>query len=228
MTRSGIVGPDGQSAITAGLYDMAELGDAIHDPEIEERVAALLKADDPNDVQARYQLAVAFTEKRSVHEAFAGFVSAWSNGGFLHGGGDEAIYFCPARIEKDGFTKTCGAPITLKFVAKRVAVCEKCKTAHNPQDLNGQFFARLSLQHWATLLTTMFQTLGCSADIRIGYMRGDLRRATADEAVKELRGDKLGAVRTNREWAVYSLRNIVKDTSAGADLYNRIRAFLAA
>jgi len=226
----GQVTADGKSAIPGGLYDMAELGNALHDPELEAKVAETLKAVDGDfeSLKAKYKLEIAFGERRSMLHPFAGLVSAWSNGGFLHGGGDEAIYFCPAKTEVRGMTQTCGAPITLQFVSGRVAVCEHCKQATDPKKLVGQFFARLPMQTWAVLITKMFRAMECSADIRIGVMHGDLRQATDKESLKELRGDVLTGVRDRREWGVYALNRIIKDTSTGADLQGRIRAFLSA
>lgn len=230
MSSGGQVGADGRSVVPGGLYDMAEIGDSLNDPELEARVAETLKSMDGDfdSLKAKYKLEIAFSNSRSLLQPFAGLVSAWSNGGFLHGGGDEAIYFCPAKINRSGVTQTCGSPITIQFVSGRFAVCEKCKQATDPKRLVGQFFARLSIQSWATLISRMFRALECNADIRIGVMPGDLRVATEQEAARDLRGDKLDGLRGNREWVAYPLSRIVKDTSNGAELQGRIRAFLSA
>ena len=230
MGAQGTVGPDGNSVLPGGLYDMAELGDALADPELEARVAETLKSVDGDfdALKAKYKLEIAFSGNRSMLQPFAGLVSAWSNGGFLHGGGDEAIYFCPAKTEVRGMTQTCGAPITLQFVSGRVAICERCKKAHDPKKLVGQFFARLPMSTWATLITRLFRDLGCNTDIRIGIMRGDLRTATEAGTNRTILGDQLELVRDRREWVAYPLNRIIKDTSAGADLQGRIRAFLSA
>jgi len=225
----GQVDASGKSAVPGGLYDMAELGAALHDPELDAKIAETMKSLDKDfdGLKAKYKLEIAF-EKRSMFQPFAGLVSAWTNGGFLNGGGDEALYFCPSKIDNKGVTMTCGAPIKVAFVSRSYAVCEKCRQATDPKKLVGQFFARLPMQHWATLITKMFRGLECSVDIRLGLMPGDLRVATEAEQAKELRGDKLGIVRQNREWVVYSLDRIVRDTASGADLQRRIRSFLSA
>jgi hypothetical protein len=230
---SGLVGPDGQSIVPGGLYDMAELAqDLTLDPHVEQKLEEIfqsLQDSSPGNITATYKLELALTEKRSAHRPYAGLISAWSNGGFAHGGGDEVVYFCPSKVEgPDGSTKTCGGALDLKWISKTVVLCPKCRQATKPKLLTGQIFARLPTQHWATLLLRCFEALEFSADIRIGALKGDLREAAQQEQEHEHRGDKLQYVRTERIWAIYPLANIIKDTGAGADLYGRIRAFLAA
>jgi hypothetical protein len=230
MRTTGTVDASGNSAIPQGLFDMAELGNKLEDSELDDRIAALLKAENPpEEVKAKFKLEVIFTESRTIHAPLTGVVMAWTNGGFMHGGGDEVVYFCPKMVDApNGGTTMCREPLSILFVSKRIAVCPKCKATSDPKELVGQFFAKLPMEKWATLVTKMFGVLGCNADIRIGTMRGDLRRANEREDEKYMRGEHLDRVRNSREWVIYPLRNIIKDTAAGADLYNRMRAFLSA
>jgi hypothetical protein len=227
----GYVKADGSSAVPAGLLDMASLGqDLTLDPEVEERLHQIWKDMQAGvEMRARYKLEVAFTEKRSVHQPFGGFIVAFSNGGFAHGGGDEAVYFCSGSKEgPDGRPRACNAPLDLRWIGKTSAVCPVCRSVVKPRELTGQIYAKLSVQHWATLMTRIFKILDCNADLRIGVLRGDLRAATEKEQERERRGDDFAKIRSQRTWVVYPLTNIIKDTAAGADLYSRIRAFLSA
>ncbi len=226
----GFVGADGESNVPNGIVDMASMGeDLTLDQELEEKLHELWKsAAQYTELEAKYKLEIMFTEDRSMHRPFGGFIFAMSNGGFAHGGGDEAIYLCTAKVDKDGQTKTCNNPLDLKWIGKDKAICPKCRNIVNPRDLCGQVYAKLPMQKWATLITRFFQVLDCNADIRIGSLSGDLRRTTAKEMEKSAHGDKINALRLGRSWSIYPLANIIKDTAAGADLYGRIRAFLNA
>lgn len=225
----GLVGPDGSSALSGGLYDMAELAkDAVLDEEVEEKLSKLFSAD-LDDARARFKLEVCFSQDRSLHKPFFGMVSVWTNGGFLHGGGDEVVYLCPTKTPgKEGSSITCGEPLHIQFVSKRVAVCPKCKSAHNPSDLVGQIMARLPLQHWVSLIHKMFTRLDCNADIVLEHVEGDIRQANEKEMERDRGGEMYDAVRNRRIRIAYPLANILKDTSAGAALEGRLRAFLLA
>lgn len=230
---TGQVKADGLSVVPGDLYDMVELGqDLVLDPKIEEQLQELYEREETGanqKLKATYKLElVVNSQGRSMHKPFAGFLMAWTNGGFAHGGGDEVVYFCAQKTEKNGEEKTCGAPLDLKWVSKKVVVCPKCRQACEPEELCGQIFARLPMQHWASLVLKCFEALNFDADIRMKTMKGDLRVATAKEQERFRGGDLLREVRSQQEWVIYPLQNIMKDTAAGADLYTRIRSFLAA
>jgi len=161
-------------------------------------------------------------------ESYPGVIVAWTNGGFASGGGDEVVYFCTASVEKDGETRSCNAPLDLKFVSREIAVCPTCCNVIKPQELTGQVMARLTSQNWAKLLTRMFMLLEANADIRMGFMPGDLRGAAKVEQDKPRHGDVLNRVRLERNWVHYALKDIIRDTSTGSSLYQRIRVFLEA
>lgn len=224
---SGYVDGEGRSAVPEGIVDMAALGDTVQlSAEVEERVKKALEGlDDPNEVRARYKLEVVFTDERSMHRPFGGFVTAWTNGGFAHGGGDEAVYFCTgARGDR-----RCDSPLELKWLGRDHAVCPVCRSVIDVQDLTGQVWAKLPVQGWTTLVTHMFQKLECDADLRIGMLRGDLIRTTLKEQDRtRASAEAVDRIRHDRRWLRYPLRNVLKDTAAGADLTARIRAFLTA
>lgn len=230
----GIVGPDGRSATPAGVTDMAVGGaDLILDDEIEQKLGQIFKSlEDGGEtgLRAKFKLEVAFSEHRSLHHPFTGIITAWTNGGFLHGGGDEVVYFCGQKLDnkEGGGQRTCATPLSLMFVGKRVAVCPVCKRPSDPKDLVGQVIAKLPMQHWVTLMARMLGHLEYNADIRMGTLAGDLRVANELEEAKDRGGDDFEKVRGQRAWIAYPLKNIIKDTAAGATLSSRIRAFLYA
>lgn len=231
--RGGLVGPDGRSIVPEGVSDTAAAGEGlVLDDKLEAKLKGMfdeLVEGGETGLRAKFKLEVAFSEKRSMHNPFTGIVTAWTNGGFLHGGGDEVVYFCGHAIDKpDGGTRTCATPLSLMFVGKRIAVCPSCKRPSKPEDLVGQVVAKLPMQLWVNLLVRMFGYLEHNADFRMGTLSGDLRVANEIENEKDHGGDEFEKVRSQREWIAYPLKNIIKDTAAGAALSNRIRAFLYA
>ena len=221
---------DGGPMLPDGVFNTAAGGNDVRlDEELEKKLNTLLEDELGTDEdKAQFKLEVVFAESRSKMKPYAGMVFAWTNGGFAHGGGDEAVYFCTGQIEKNGETKTCNAPLDLKFISKEVAVCPVCRNALKPKDLTGQIFARLSSQNWARLITRMFVLLNADADIRMGMMPGELRTASEIEQDQSKAGDVLNNVRLQRHWVRYPLVDIIKDTSNGASLQKRIRVFLEA
>jgi hypothetical protein len=90
--------------------------------------------------------------------------------------------------------------------------------------------AKLTLQHWATAVEAYFRKLGGDADIRLVLLAPkaeSLIKNTHLEMEKDRRGEKLQRTYDAEGAVIYPLRNIVKDVAAGAELYKRIRAFLA-
>lgn len=231
MSRAhGQIGADGRSVLPHGIEDLAALGElATLDADTLAKLNQITESLEGDDLQAKFKLEVAFSESRSRDKPFAGVVCAWTNGGFLHGGGDQVVYLCPQRVElPGGGDRSCGAPLSLVHVGKRVAVCSACRRPSDPKNLVGQIVAKNTLQNWVTLIERVFHHLECNADLRMGHFDGDLRIATEEEKTHELHGEALNKVRNNRLWIAYPLRNIIKDTSSGATLSSRIRAFLYA
>lgn len=237
MTVSNMIGADGRSALPSGLdiqdYS-AEADNTVLSGEAQAKYEKLIqqldKEDEKSDLiksKARFTLEIAFSEKRSMFKPFAGVVVAWSNGGFLHGGGDQAVYFCGQRIaRKDGGSRTCATPLDARLITKGVAVCPSCRRASKPADLVGQVIAKSTFQNWVTLVIRMINHLECNADLRMCAIGDDLRKANELEMQKEHRGDLLTKARQARSWTSYPLSRQIKDLTAGSSLESRIRAFL--
>jgi hypothetical protein len=99
-----------------------------------------------------------------------------------------------------------------------------------PRELVGEVYYRLPVDRWADVLLDWFLRLESRADIRVKYMGVSVRDAQLREADKKLQGDLLNKARSpeHRPCVVYTLRNILKDTGAGADLRKRLLSFLKA
>jgi len=218
----------GRASLGNGIDDFALDGEDIQlSPELEEQMAEMFKAEEMFTAKAKYKLEVLFTDERSAHRPYRGLITLWSNGGYNHGDGDEGIYLCPTKLETGRF---CNTPLKLEFVSKRVAVCPSCSSAHDPKNLTGQIYAKITTQHWANLILKVFNVLGGNADILIGMYRGQLR-TPAIEAVTSLGArekDKVNAIRRDRHWVAYSLKSIIQDTANGSNLHERVRCLLEA
>ena len=213
-------GSPADGVLPSGVHDMVEGGEATAvDQLVQEKLEGIYESE-LNQAKARFKLEVAFMESRSRMSPYLGVVCIWTNGGFAHGGGK--------KLNKRDEVVVCGAPIDLKFVSRDVAVCAECRQAIKPKELTGQIIAKLTSQDWAHLMTKLFVRLEGNADVRMGFMEGDLRVAAGTEQEKQLHGDNLHEVRDRRNWVIYPLKSIIKDTSAGSSFYNRIRAFLEA
>lgn len=234
VTRTGAVAGDGESAINRmtgdpHIFDMVAAGkDLKISPELEAQLAETMKKLLPPEDKAKFLLEVVFNEERSIHKPFAGFLMAWTNGGFAHGGGDEKLYFCPAKVDRGGHEKICAAPLPPGLIKHGIGICLACRQPSQDKDFVGEVFFKLPMQHWVTVLTRYYARLGGDADLKISIMRGDLKKAAFDEQERELRGDKLEDVRGRREAVRYSLKSIIRDTSSGATLESAFNAFLRA
>ncbi len=223
--NKGAVNAKGESSLPDGIQDSTAGADLIEmDPQAVAELEKLMASMLGGELKANYKIEVIFGDDRSISKPFGGMVSIWTNGGFMHGGGDEAVYLCANEIEPSKF---CAEPIRLAFISKTFAICPRCKTVVDPKELAGQIYYKLTVQGWVEVLVRAFKRLECSADIRIGHFQGDIRRATLEEQTKDHRGEKIHKVYNAQKFATYPLRNIVKDTSSSSStLQSRVRAFL--
>jgi hypothetical protein len=74
----------------------------------------------------------------------------------------------------------------------------------------------------------MFRRLDCNADLIVEHVDGDIRRANEKEMERDRGGEIYAQVRANRMRIAYPLAKILQDTSTGATLEGRLRAFLLA
>ena len=181
------------------------------------------------EVVAQYKLEVMFGTKHTVHGLAYGVLTIWENGTKLHGGGDSSLYICPGKQTK---RNDCESIIPDNAMGLSVVMCTGCGVLWKREELFSEQFYRLPIQRWADVLLYWFLKTGMDADIRIKYSyqykNMDIRKAANVEQERHLKGDFLNRVRDNqhRVARTYPLKNIIKDTSAGADLYTRILAFV--
>lgn len=223
--KVGTVRPDGTSTLLpAGVHDTSSDRCEIT-PEVEERVKALMADFDPRETKATFKLEVFFLGGPRKTVATKGIVTFFTNGGYLNGGGDAAVYLCPQPTEAG---LTCMAPIDAQFVLPKEAICTKCRRISQAKDLIGQMVYNATLERWGTILVGLFHTLNCGADLVIDIERESLHKAKDAEMDKDRGGEVYESVYRKRERITYPLRNILQDTSSGAGLEARFKAFLGA
>jgi hypothetical protein len=189
------------------------------------RAEALKRLVSGDEIRAKYKLELIFGEARSTWKPTPGILSFWEAGARFHGGGDQKIYLCPGRrLGRSG----CEAPIPELGVSLGTLVCPACGTTWAGEDVIGELCFNLPMRKWAAVLNEHVRKFDYDADLYLKHAPSDIRSIALAQAKKQtFRGsERLDLVRSRRARHVYPLRNIVKDTSAGADLLSRIYAFL--
>lgn len=174
---------------------------------------------------AKYKIEVVFGSERGSMKPTSGMISFWESGTKFHGGGDTKIYLCPA---KDLKKSDCEGFIPDAANGFGFLVCPKCREVWQGEQVHGEIFAKLTMQNWATLLLRYFVKLELNCDLYVKSPKLKLREVALQEQERQHGGEKLAKVRAQRETYIYPLRNIIKDTSNGAALYDRFYAFLKA
>lgn len=194
----------------------------------EEKLAVLEKQDTLDKLLtqeglAKYKIEILFGKGFAPSKPSPGAVSFWESGSKFHGGGDTILHMCPGKGKQ---MNDCEAFIPDPSHGYGFLVCPGCHTTWKGEDVWGQILARLTAQGWAELVLKYFMKLEMKADIVIKYHPDDLRNAAMLEQEKQRLGQDLNRVRTRRIAKIYPLRNIIRDTSAGAELLNRFLAFI--
>ncbi len=192
--------------------------------------------------KAKYKLELVFGKDRSATKPSVGLLSFFESGRKMHGGGDAKVYMCP------GFRKTswdrmnqrwsetpkgsgpCDAFIPDSSHGFEHLFCQKCKILWDEREVVGELIWKLPMQKWAEILTQYYVRLECNADVYLKYSREDIRTKALMEQAKQKGGELLDKMRAGRLRAssMYPLRNIIKDTGAGADLTKQFYKFLRA
>lgn len=220
--------------VTETKYADVEISERVTEADREalaQKMSALDKLLSDEQKKAKYKLEVFFTEERSLHKPFGGTVTWWESGTKLHGGGDSKMYVCDSNDAYPGLVgKGCGFLMPDSSSGISFLICPKCGALWKSEEVVGEVYYRLPIQKWAVVLLLWFRRLNHDADIRIKYSRDDIRTAAMLETERDRGGELLYRVRSKerRSVSVYPLMNIIKDTSAGADLHQRILAFLRA
>jgi len=170
------------------------------------------------EVRAKYKIEITFVEGRTVQGPNRCGISIWESGKRFHGGGDDLMYWC--KDNRPGQDGGCWSPIASDFIRGGVAVCPSCKRMVNAEWLTNMRIGNVTSQALAKELVKIFHSLGGNSDIYVKYHKTDIHyiameRDKGPETAKRLKG-----------MHIYPLKNILKDTSSGADLGKRFFAFL--
>jgi len=186
---------------------------------IKERMAAFDRLIG-TQINARFKIEVQFGKGRSGRKPFPGALSVFLSGEKLHGGGDGKIYLCPRP--------DCGSVIYPHERIGEKVRCRGCDHMWPQQDIIGELFFFLTPPKWAAVIHRMFVKLEHNADIYLKYHPTDIRYQTSMEMSRNRGGEEIAKSRQRRGLHIYPLKNIIKDTSAGAQLYDRFLAFIRA
>lgn len=174
---------------------------------------------------AVYKIDLLLASGFSTRRPSAGMISFWDSGRALHGDGDTKLYVCPGKYKG---INDCESVIRGFAQGHTNAVCARCGGVWKSADLIGEIAYRLEITKWADVLLKWYRKLDMQADIRIIYPPDDIRSLAAREQDKQMGGELMEPARGRRATRAYPQRNIIKDTSTGADLHGRLVAFLRA
>lgn len=169
------------------------------------------------EIRARYKIEVMFEKGRTTQGPNLCGIQLWESGKKFHGGGDQLMYWCMDTTSNEG----CKAPFSSDFITGPYAQCPSCgKTVLIAKAANMRVL-RVSTKKLSEELVRIFHSLGGDSDLYLKYHKTDVHylammRAKGPEVAHRLKG-----------MAIYPLKNILKDTSMGADLAGRFFAFLA-
>jgi hypothetical protein len=177
------------------------------------------------DQKAKYKIEVMFRHTRGTTGLIDGTLGIWESGTKLNGDGDAKAYFCPSVERGRG---TCTALIPDTSAGFGYLTCASCGVSWKEKEVYGEVFFKLPYEKWAEVLVKYYALCGHNADIYMKYPKHDVRKVAAAEQAKQLHGREYERLRKEKVLYIYPLRNIIKDTSAGATLYDRFKAFLQA
>lgn len=182
---------------------------------------------------AKYKIELTFGHARVANGDNWGLVKVWESGSKLHGGGDQLMFVCTDTSEPNPQKRSgCGNFISADDVLSPpsldargnpfggVAFCRHCRKQVTAAKLGDEYRVHGTYQKIADLLASMFRKLNSNADIYIKYHTSDVRYLAM------VRRDGPDKARKLKGMHIYPLDRIVRDTSAGADLALRFKAFL--
>ena len=201
-------------------------------PEITEEDKYLIKksedaldADRASRNLAKFKIDLQFSSGYSTLKPSVGILSFWESASKLHGGGDGKLYMCPSKTIG---ISDCEAFIPTSAQGEGFGLCADCEGLWKDAQLVGEVGYVLTSAGWAEVLFYWFKKMNMLADLRIKYPPDDIRKVATKEQNKQLMGELLSPARNRRVTRIYPLANIIKDTSAGADIEGRILSFVKA
>lgn len=172
---------------------------------------------------SRYKIELMLGKDFSLTKPSSGMMAFFENANHLRGDGDSIIHFCPGK--KLG-KNDCDHHIPDPSHGFGFLVCPRCKSVWNGDQVYGQFVAKLPPEKWAELFYKYYVKLDMRCDLIIKHHKEDIRHAAYAQHAQDALRTARGAQKRIRR--IYSMSAIIKDTSAGADLFGRILAFVRA
>jgi hypothetical protein len=201
-------------------------------------------AHDRESAKAKYKLEVIFSRHRSPNRGkpSPSMLIIWESGKKFHGGGDSRMYWCgyddcKKPISGDLFAymhvvcPSCRREIFLDEDSRKLHVRDMLRRGLDPKELQrvplvvGERLMNLTPRKLAMALEIQWRILGGDADIYVKFSPHDIRYDPKGLKDGEIAGI-LGRARSSRQPLIYSLKNIIKDVNAGANLQKRFEALL--
>lgn len=183
----------------------------------------------------KYKIQIMFKSDRSDRAPIAFSLSFWESGKRLHGGGDEMMFVCrrhqdaprvgPGDIVRPSQLASpngCGNLIPGDMISGNVAICPHCNSRHLTSQIGDSVFYRAGAEEAAAIIANWWRRLECSADLFAKYLPADPRTAYMRSTEGVLKARRL------RGLTIYPLARIIKDTSSGATVESRFKAFILA
>lgn len=184
---------------------------------LEQKKRALDKLLSDNKL-AKYKIELMLGKDWAPSKPSPGILSFWESGKKFHGGGDTIMHICPK----------CESFIPDEGHGYDQLICGQCGSVWKGEEVYGQIAARLDARGWTQAILKYMHRLHWNADIRIKYHPMDIRSAALREQESQRMGEDLERVRSKRAVRIYTLRAMLKDTSAQASLENCILGFVRA
>jgi hypothetical protein len=194
-------------------------------------------------IRAHNKIEIHFGPKRSALNSYVAMIHLWESGKHMHGGGDDLMYWCVNRVrlatmkpdstwkfyldllkraaserQMDG----CGHHIKSSYIGRGAATCPNCRMLINQDNLTEYLPFYGTTNELAGLVAVLFNMLEADADVYCKYDRDDIRYSSMEKASGVETAHRL------RGMFIYPLKNILKETSGGATIEARFRAFFNA
>jgi hypothetical protein len=197
-------------------------------------------------IRAKFKIEIHFGRDRSMSslKPSTGMMLIWESGKKYHGGGDEQMFWCGYKdcnkpITSDNFgpfslvCPTCKRECFLDVVTKKSVMVDAKKKGENVEKFRqmpviyGEKIFKLSPPKLAALIDKVWRDLACNADLYLKYHPEDIRYDPVHQDGQA--GQILGNARSKRGAPmIYPLKNILKDTAAGASTEKRFLACITA
>lgn len=170
----------------------------------------------PESIRAKFKIEIMFQKERTSLGPNLCGIQLWESGKKFHGGGDELMYWCMDTESKQG----CKNAIPADCIKGPFAYCPSCNQGIAMHRATNMRVMRVPTKVLVDELVRLFHMLGSNADIYVKYDKMDVHYLAMEKA----KGTKSAA--RLRGLHIYPLKNILKDTSSGADLAGRFFTFL--